>query len=64
MALYNVIASAWIYGKHYQVGDKIELNAKQAKYEIYSGTVAPLEKPESKPVLNTKKKPDFKAKDL
>jgi hypothetical protein len=64
MALYNVIASAWIYGKHYQVGDKIELNEKQAKYEIYSGTVAPHAVAAPKPVLNTKKKPDLNAKDL
>jgi hypothetical protein len=64
MALYNVISSAWIYGKHYKPGDKIELNAKQAKYEIYSGTVAPIAAPEPKPALNTKKKPDLNAKDL
>jgi hypothetical protein len=64
MALYTVIADAWMYGKHYKVGDKIDLNAKQAKYEIYSGTVAPIATSEPKPVLNTKKKPDFNAKDL
>jgi hypothetical protein len=64
MALYKVIASAWIYGKHYQVGSNIELNDKQAKYEILSGTVAPAPVSAPKPVLSTKKKPDLNAKDL
>jgi hypothetical protein len=64
MALYNVIANCWMYGKWYQVGDKIELNAKQAKYEIYSGTINPIAVPEPKPVLQTKKKPDMQAKEM
>jgi hypothetical protein len=64
MAYYNVIANCWMYGKWYQVGDKIDLNPKQAKYEIYSGTIEPAPAAEPKPVLSTKKKPDMKAEEM
>jgi hypothetical protein len=64
MAYYNVIANCWMYGKWYKVGDKIDLNPKQAKYEIYSGTIAPAPASEPKPVLSTKKKPNLKDEEL
>jgi hypothetical protein len=61
MAHYNVIANCWMYGKWYKVGDKIDLNPKQAKYEIYSGTIAPIEAPKPAPAPAPAKKVEPKA---
>lgn len=38
---YTVNASAWLYGKLYPKGSVIELNEKQAKYELLAGTISP-----------------------
>lgn len=64
MKTYKVIASAWMYGKHYSVGSYIKLNEKQAKYEIYSGTIDPIAVSEAKADPVKPKKPDMNAKDL
>lgn len=40
---YRVVKDAWIYGKFFKAGEIVELNEKQAKYELMSETIEPYE---------------------
>jgi|GEM_PF-4103939 len=36
---YRVLKDAWLYGKFFKAGEFVELNDKQAKYELMSGNI-------------------------
>jgi hypothetical protein len=36
---YRVLKDAWLYGKFFKEGEIVELNDKQAKYELMSETI-------------------------